>query len=236
MSRAEMIAQAGAGVTARGRDARQRSRRHSDHRSRLGRGVVARGSARSQRRADHAVGTHTQTFRAMPVRRQRLQRRGLPWRPAGRRHAPTADRPHRLRKSGTSRSWDASNTAPDIRSPVEGTGIHRPNPIRTDASGVRKAHHWLRMRAHGDRRLTRLAYAEVLPDEKATTAVAFLRRSTAFYARHGITVQPLLTDGKSSGEIGQVVGSLFVVPVTDGAKSRFWGCQPVARLCPSRAF
>ena len=42
---------------------------------------------------------------------------------------------------------------------------------------------------------TRLAYAEVLPNEKATTAVAFLTRATAFYRRHGIIVQRLLTDG-----------------------------------------
>lgn len=41
---------------------------------------------------------------------------------------------------------------------------------------------------------TRLAYAEVLPDEKATTAIAFLRRAIAFYRRHGITVERLLTD------------------------------------------
>jgi transposase InsO family protein len=41
---------------------------------------------------------------------------------------------------------------------------------------------------------TRLAYVEVLGDEKATTAVAFLRRATAFFARHGITVERLLTD------------------------------------------
>ena len=44
---------------------------------------------------------------------------------------------------------------------------------------------------------TRLAYAEVLPNEKATTAVAFLARATAFYRRHGITVQRLLTDNGS---------------------------------------
>jgi transposase InsO family protein len=44
---------------------------------------------------------------------------------------------------------------------------------------------------------TRLAYAEVLPDEKATTAVAFLRRAIAHYARHGITVEQLLTDNGS---------------------------------------
>ena len=34
---------------------------------------------------------------------------------------------------------------------------------------------------------TRLAYAEVLADEKAITAVAFLRRAVAFYASYGIT-------------------------------------------------
>ena len=42
---------------------------------------------------------------------------------------------------------------------------------------------------------TRLAYVEVLDDEKATTATAFLRRAVAFYRRHGITVERLITDG-----------------------------------------
>jgi transposase InsO family protein len=41
---------------------------------------------------------------------------------------------------------------------------------------------------------TRLAYAEVLPDERATTAIGFLRRAVAFYRRHGITVERVLTD------------------------------------------
>jgi transposase InsO family protein len=45
---------------------------------------------------------------------------------------------------------------------------------------------------------TRLAYAEVLSDEKATTAVAFLRRAIAFYRRHGITVERVMTDNGSS--------------------------------------
>jgi transposase InsO family protein len=44
---------------------------------------------------------------------------------------------------------------------------------------------------------TRLAYAEVLADEKATTVVAFLRRAVAFFERHGMTVQQLLTDNGS---------------------------------------
>jgi transposase InsO family protein len=41
---------------------------------------------------------------------------------------------------------------------------------------------------------SRLAYAEVLRDEKATTAAAFLRRAVAFYARHGIRVERILSD------------------------------------------
>jgi transposase InsO family protein len=45
---------------------------------------------------------------------------------------------------------------------------------------------------------TRLAYAEVLPDEKAKTALAFLRRALAFFRRHGIEVERLLTDNGSA--------------------------------------
>jgi len=45
---------------------------------------------------------------------------------------------------------------------------------------------------------TRLAYAEVLPDEKASTAVAFLRRAIAFYQRHGIRVERVMTDNGSA--------------------------------------
>jgi len=45
---------------------------------------------------------------------------------------------------------------------------------------------------------TRLAYVEVLPDERATTAIAFLRRAVAFYASHGIAVERLLTDNGSA--------------------------------------
>jgi transposase InsO family protein len=41
---------------------------------------------------------------------------------------------------------------------------------------------------------SRLAYAEVLPDEKATTAARFLVRAVRFYRRHGIPVERVLTD------------------------------------------
>ena len=42
------------------------------------------------------------------------------------------------------------------------------------------------------------AYAEVLPDEKATSAVAFLGRTIEYFARHGIEVQRVLTDNGSA--------------------------------------
>ncbi len=45
---------------------------------------------------------------------------------------------------------------------------------------------------------TRLAYVEVLDDEKATTAIAFLRRAIAFYASYGIEVERLITDNGSA--------------------------------------
>jgi len=44
---------------------------------------------------------------------------------------------------------------------------------------------------------SRLAYAEVLSDEKAITVVGFLKRALEFYARHGLAVQQLLTDNGS---------------------------------------
>jgi transposase InsO family protein len=69
-------------------------------------------------------------------------------------------------------------------------------------------------RVHGDRRAqvrgigwefvhvavddaTRLAYAEVLDDEKGTTAAGFLRRAVAFFGRWGIRVERVLTDNGS---------------------------------------
>lgn len=44
---------------------------------------------------------------------------------------------------------------------------------------------------------TRLAYVEVLNDEKATTAIGFLRRAVAHYRRYAITVERVLTDNGS---------------------------------------
>jgi len=41
---------------------------------------------------------------------------------------------------------------------------------------------------------TRLAYVEILDDEKGATCVGFLRRAVAYFAAHGIAVQAVMTD------------------------------------------
>jgi transposase InsO family protein len=45
---------------------------------------------------------------------------------------------------------------------------------------------------------TRLVYVEVLGDEKAVTAVAFLRRAITHFATYGMTVEQLITDNGSA--------------------------------------
>jgi transposase InsO family protein len=74
------------------------------------------------------------------------------------------------------------------------TGKRGHNPVKTDAAGRRRSQvGWEFVHIAIDD-CTRLAYAEVLTDEKAATAVGFLRRAKAFYRRHGIEIQELLTD------------------------------------------
>jgi hypothetical protein len=41
---------------------------------------------------------------------------------------------------------------------------------------------------------SRLAYAEIHPDQRATTVAGFLERALAFYERHGISAKRLMTD------------------------------------------
>jgi transposase InsO family protein len=67
----------------------------------------------------------------------------------------------------------------------------------TDAAGrVRRRAGWDFVHVAIDD-ATRLAYAEVLTDEKASTAVGFLRRALAFYASYGITAERVITDNGS---------------------------------------
>jgi transposase InsO family protein len=45
---------------------------------------------------------------------------------------------------------------------------------------------------------SRVAYVEICADEKATTAIGVLRRATAWYAQHGVTVERVLSDNGSA--------------------------------------
>jgi transposase InsO family protein len=79
------------------------------------------------------------------------------------------------------------------------TGGQGRNPRRqvTDAAGVRRnTRGWEAVHVAIDD-ATRLAYVEVLGDEKAVTAIGVLRRAVAFFERHGMTVERLLTDNGS---------------------------------------
>ena len=78
------------------------------------------------------------------------------------------------------------------------TGKRRYNPTTTKHGGIRRGLvRWEFVHIAIDD-CTRLAYAEVLCDEKATTAIGFLARAIAFFERHGMTVEQLLTDNGSA--------------------------------------
>jgi transposase InsO family protein len=94
--------------------------------------------------------------------------------------------------TSTSRSSAASRAGAGKR--VRGGIRQHPNPKYTDAAGnVRRSVGWEYVHIAVDDH-SRLAYAEVLPNEKAATAAGFLARAVAFYARYGIKVERLLTD------------------------------------------
>ena len=70
-------------------------------------------------------------------------------------------------------------------------------PTKTDAAGVRRGViGWEYLHVAIDD-YSRLAYAEVLSDEKASTAIGFLRRAVTFFAGHNISVERVMTDNGS---------------------------------------
>src|SRR5438876_2899069 len=81
---------------------------------------------------------------------------------------------------------------------VGGRVAGRYRPRRADGSGSRRGTiGWEFVHVAVDD-FSRLAYAEVLADEKATTAIGFLQRAVAFFDRHGIRVERILTDNGSA--------------------------------------
>ncbi len=79
---------------------------------------------------------------------------------------------------------------------------------------------------------SRLAYAEVLPDERGVTATAFLERALAWFRRYGIHIERVLTDNGACYRsyafrracIGHHIRALFTRayrPQTNGKAERF---------------
>jgi len=81
---------------------------------------------------------------------------------------------------------------------IVGRQAQRRNPTRTDRDGIPRSRVGYECVHVCVDDCTRMAYVEVLPDEKATTAIGFLKRAVAFYRSHGIRVQRLMTDNGSA--------------------------------------
>jgi transposase InsO family protein len=65
---------------------------------------------------------------------------------------------------------------------------------------------------------SRLAYVEILDDERGETSAAFLRRAGAFFAAHGVQIERVLTDNAKSYRLARA----FRLAVHDlGASQRF---------------
>ena len=70
---------------------------------------------------------------------------------------------------------------------------HRVTGTRKDSNRLRGHKGWEFLHIAIDD-CTRLAYAELLPDETSATAAGFLRRAAAFYSRHGIRIERVMSD------------------------------------------
>ena len=114
---------------------------------------------------------------------------------------------------------------------------HRVTGDRSKA-GIRGNNGWEFLHIAIDDR-TRLAYAELLPDEKGPSCADFLRRAAAFYARHGIQVQRVMSDngsGYKSRDFADAVQGIDAkhkrtrpyTPRTNGKAERF--IQTLLRL------
>jgi transposase InsO family protein len=81
---------------------------------------------------------------------------------------------------------------------VHGNRRLQRNQTKTNAAGQRERQvGWEYVHVCVDD-ASRLAYVEVLADEKALTAIDFLKRAIAFYVHHGILVERVMTDNGSA--------------------------------------
>jgi transposase InsO family protein len=87
---------------------------------------------------------------------------------------------------------------------------------------------------------SRLSYSEILPDERKASAIAFLDRALAWFARHGVAVERVMTDNGSADRSHAFRGACSCAglrhlrtrpytPRTNGKAERF--IQTVMREC-----
>lgn len=88
---------------------------------------------------------------------------------------------------------------------------HRVTGNRTESHRLRGHKGWEFLHVAIDDR-TRLAYAELLPDEKGATCAAFLLRAAAFYRRHGIPrIERVMSDNGSGYRSGDFAAGMAVL-------------------------
>jgi transposase InsO family protein len=103
---------------------------------------------------------------------------------------------------------DGAFTADDWGRPTVRPTATRPGPA-TSTAGLGYAYIHAAVDDH-----SRLAYAEILPDEQGSTAAAFWTRAHAWFAAHGVRVQRVLTDNGSCYRSRTFAAALSATAVT----------------------
>ena len=170
-------------------------------RNRLGgRPALEDASSRPQRQPRR---TSTATVAAIVAARHERQ---TAWAIATRLHVPRSTVAAILVRAGLNRLAHLTPRGPVIRYERTRPGELVHLDIKPLARILRVGH-----RIHGDRRqivegagyeyahvavddYSRVAYVEVLPDQRGGTTAAFLRRTVGWFARRGVTVERVLTD------------------------------------------
>jgi hypothetical protein len=82
---------------------------------------------------------------------------------------------------------------------------------------------------------SRLAYVEILPDERGTTCAGFLRRAGVWFASHGITIRQVMTDNARNYRIARDFSKPWQSSAPASASPAPTGPSPTAKSSGSTA-
>jgi transposase InsO family protein len=114
------------------------------------------------------------------------------------------------RAAGLSRLKQLDAPPPPVRYERERPGELLHIDVKRLGRFDQPGHRVTRRRSHGSREqgfefvhvaiddASRLAYAQILPDECATSAMNFLKNAVAWFAHHGVTVERVMSDNGSA--------------------------------------